>query len=81
MVYCERKGINCFLVLREAIPERVRAHYFNMPLPFVPLPSYGPRGVGHTADPRNRKPLKIYDDLINFFISSIDIIKSSQITR
>ena len=67
LVYCERTGTNCFLVLKKALQdacpsleeEEEEGYSLDDLLPFVPLPAYGPRKLGHAKDISNKMLIKI----------------------
>ena len=66
MLYCERCGVNCFLVLRSEMPEACQRDYY---LPTVPYPCYGtytPELVypGHFVDPQERSAVLISPELL-----------------
>lgn len=70
MVHCERCGVNCFLVQREALPEMCREDFVNN-VPMVPYPCFAtltPEGgtrVGHPPDDKERPVILLEDSLLD----------------
>ena len=64
MVHCERCGVNCFLVRRDALPVECRTE-FHSRLPFVPYPCFttlsptGEKLVGHRVDLMQRRSISL----------------------
>ena len=67
MVYCESCGVNCFLVLRSALPEECQSH-FQGNLPTIPTPCFA--GInnhplpGHEVDASHRPALWLEEHLL-----------------
>lgn len=68
MVYCESCGVNCFLVLRSALPEECQSH-FQGNLPTIPTPCFA--GInnhplpGHEVDASHRPALWLDEHLLS----------------
>ena len=67
MVYCERCGVNCFLVLRSEMPQECQTTDF--PLPLIPYPCFGTLRTGgaypgHEYDPLIRPAVVVSKDLL-----------------
>ena len=67
MVYCERCGVNCFLVLRSEMPSECQITEF--PLPLIPYPCFGTLRTGgaypgHEYDPLIRDAVVVNKDLL-----------------
>lgn len=65
MVYCERCGVNCFMILASEIPETCR-DYFSIPA--IPYPRFGVPNVtyaGHRIDTNYRQAVRVDDDLLH----------------
>ena len=66
MVYCERCGVNCFMVLRSELPTECQHEY---PMPLVPYPCFGTlrtagKYPGHEYDPLTRPTVRVTDTLL-----------------
>jgi hypothetical protein len=66
MVYCERCGVNCFLVLRSELPEVCQ---LDFGLPMIPYPCFGTARTGgaypgHEIDPLERSVVNIDKELL-----------------
>lgn len=69
MVYCERCGVNCFLVLRTELPDECQQRD-DISIPFVPYPCFGTARTGgaypgHEYDPLARPAVKITEELLS----------------
>lgn len=75
MVHCERCGVNCFLVRRDAMTQDCR-EIFKGHLPMVPYPCFAtmtPEGgtmIGHPLDSEERPAVMLDDDLLDVLTSS-----------
>jgi len=67
MVYCERCGVNCFLVLRSALPADCQDHFVDR-MPLVPYPCYtsnlNNKSPGHGVDPLHRQVIRVDEALL-----------------
>ena len=72
-MYCERCGVNCFLVAREAMPSQCELS--NMFMPTLHYPCFGTARtagayLGHEIDPYGRSPVKLSDDLLVLLVTN-----------
>ena len=72
MVYCERCGVNCFLVLRSEMPQECQSTDF--PLPLIPYPCFGTLRTGgaypgHEYDPLIRDAVVVSKELLTQIVS------------
>lgn len=68
MIYCERCGINCFLVLRSEIPTECQVNIYALPL--IPYPCFGTARTGgaypgHEYDLNQRQAVRISPQLLS----------------
>jgi hypothetical protein len=69
MVYCERCGVNCFLVLRSELPDDCQQQD-DWSIPFVPYPCFGTARTGgaypgHEYDPLDRPAVQVTAELLS----------------
>jgi hypothetical protein len=79
MVYCERCGVNCFLVLKSELPNadnndndnHISSHSYaiNTPYPCFGTVKSGGKYAGHIIDTRGRESIKITKNLMRDLIS------------
>jgi hypothetical protein len=74
MVYCERCGVNCFLVHESVLPQSCDRAASGMSLPKVSYPCFGTARTGgaypgHEVDPQRRKPVKLSEDVIDAWLA------------
>jgi len=72
MVYCERCGVNCFMVLKSELPVECQHEY---PMPMVPYPCFGTLRTagqypGHEYDPLTRPTVRVTDTLLSKLVTS-----------
>ena len=72
MVYCERCGVNCFLVLRSEMPQECQS--IDFPLPLIPYPCFGTLRTGgaypgHEYDPLIRDAVVVSQELLTRIVS------------
>ena len=85
MLYCERCGVNCFLVLRSELPQECQKDY---PLPTVPYPCFGTARTGlaypgHEVDPLERNAVRVGPELLSKIASgdfSVSDIEGSMVS-